>query len=170
MQNDKQRMHNAHTQSGYIKVNSYPSSQNQKIIRLLNFAAIIDQWHTMARKQSIEETESLEMESLDAVDKPVSSANIHGIVTSLSPIKKGRTRNYFDGTVSDSTSKLRMVGFNVKQRTAINDFLERKEPIEIRDCQIQARRGYRVVQRFSLRVNIFYFKSTCTYAMVTKYA
>jgi hypothetical protein len=99
----------------------------------------------MARKRSIEQTESLEVESLETVDKPVSSANIHGIVTSLSPIKKGRTRNYFDGTVSDGTvsdgtSKLRMVGFNVKQRTAMNDFLEK---IELKDCQIQqARRGY----------------------------
>ena len=52
-------------------------------------------------------------------------------------------RNYFDGIVSDSTSKLCMVGFNVKQQMAMNDFLERKEAVELKDCQIQqARRGH----------------------------
>ena len=97
----------------------------------------------MARKRPVEEIESFEVESLDAVDKPVSSANIHGMITSLSPVKKGRMRNYFDGTVSDGTSKLRMVGFNVKQQMAMNDFLERKEAVELKDCQIQqARRGH----------------------------
>ena len=42
----------------------------------------------MARKRPVEEIESFEVESLDAVDKPVSSANIHGMITSLSPVKK----------------------------------------------------------------------------------
>lgn len=65
----------------------------------------------MARKQPIEEIESLEVESLDTVDKPISSANIHWIITSLSPVKKGRIRNFFDGTV---------------------DFLERKEAVELK--------------------------------------
>ena len=45
----------------------------------------------MARKRPVEEIESFEVESLDAVDKPVLSANIHGM---LSPVKKkGRMRN-----------------------------------------------------------------------------
>lgn len=70
----------------------------------------------MARKRPVEKIDSFEVESLDAVDKPVLSANIHGMITSLSPVKKGRMRNYFDGTVSDGTSKLRMVGFNQQAR------------------------------------------------------
>ena len=56
----------------------------------------------MARKRLVEEIESFEVESLDAVDKPVSSANIHRMIMSLSPVKKGRMHNY-------------TVGFNVKQ-------------------------------------------------------
>ena len=83
------------------------------------------------------------MESLEAVDKPASSANIHGIITSLSPVKKGQTHSYFDGTLSDGTSKLCMMGFNAKHRTALNDFLGRKEAVELKDCQIQqAKRSY----------------------------
>ena len=69
---------------------------------------------TMARKRPIEEIESLEVKSLDTVNKPVSSTNIHGIVTSLS-------RNYFDVTVSDATSKLHMVGFSMKKQM-VHDF------------------------------------------------
>jgi len=81
------------------------------------------------------------VESFDAVDKPLSSANIHRMITSLSPVKQGRMRNYFDGTVSDGTSKLCMVGFNVKQQMVMNDFLERKR--QLKNCQIQqARRGH----------------------------
>ena len=67
----------------------------------------------MVRKRPVEEIESFEVESLDAVDNPVSSANIYWMITSLSPVKKGRIRNYFDGTISDGTSKLHMVGFNI---------------------------------------------------------
>ena len=96
----------------------------------------------MARKR-VREDNSFEVESLDAVDKPISSANIHGMVTSLSPIKKGRTRNYFDGTISDGTSKLRLVGFNSKQRSLMSEFMEKKEAVALKDCQVQqARRGY----------------------------
>ena len=91
----------------------------------------------MARKRPVEEIESFEVESLDAVDKPVSTANICRMITSLLPVKKGRMRNYFDETVSDGTSKLCMVGFNVKQQMAMNDFLERNEAVELKDCQIQ---------------------------------
>ncbi len=98
---------------------------------------------TMARKRPNEESTSFEVECLDAVNQPHSSVNIHGVITSLSPIKKGRTRNYFDGTVSDGTLKLRMVGFNVKQRAAMRDLLEKKEAVDLKDRQIQqARRGH----------------------------
>lgn len=67
----------------------------------------------MVHKRPVEEIESFEVESLNAVDNPVSSANIYWMITSLSPVKKVRIHNYFDGTVSDGTSKLHMVGFNI---------------------------------------------------------
>ena len=52
-------------------------------------------------------------------------------------------RNYFDGTVSDGTSKMRMIGFNSKQRTMMNEFSEKRETVILKDCQIQqARRGH----------------------------
>ena len=85
-------MKNAHTQFGYIKPTSFQSSS-------VNWVPNLGLWRiikpsNMAHKRPIQEIESSEVENLDAVDKPVSSVNIHGIVISLSPIKKGRMRNY----------------------------------------------------------------------------
>ena len=52
----------------------------------------------MASKRNKEEVEDFE-----EVDEPLASASVHGVISSLSPIKKGRNSNYFDGTVSDGS-------------------------------------------------------------------
>jgi len=83
-----------------------------------------------------------EVDNFDSIDKPVSSANIHGIVTSLSPVTKGRKSVYFDGTVSDGASNIRLVGFNSKQQKRMEDFMSKRQPVQLTDCEIkQARRG-----------------------------
>lgn len=68
----------------------------------------------MARKRDYEE-----MEKFDDVDRATSSASVYGVVTSLSLVKKSHKTNYFEGTVSDKTSKLRLVGFDTKSRWMI---------------------------------------------------
>ncbi len=83
-----------------------------------------------------------EVDTLDSNSTPISSANIHGVVTSLSPVKKGKTTVYFDGTVSDGASKIRLVGFSSKQRKVMEDFMSKRQPVKLSDCEIkQARRG-----------------------------
>ena len=72
----------------------------------------------MASKRQVEEAENFEV-----MDRPISKANVHGVLTSLSPVKKGRSTNYFDGTVSDGNSKLHVVGFSVGQQKVMNDFM-----------------------------------------------
>ena len=89
----------------------------------------------MARKQPVEEIESFKVESGQASIERQHPQNDHLTFAC-------KMCNYFDGTVSDGTSKLRTVGFNVKQRMTMNDFLERKDAIQLKDCQIQARRGH----------------------------
>ena len=42
-----------------------------------------------------------EFDNIYSVDQPSSSATIQGKVTSLSPIKKGKTCQYFDGELAD---------------------------------------------------------------------
>ena len=91
----------------------------------------------MARKRQFHE-----IEDFDSVEQPIPSASLHGIVTSLSPLKKGVKSAYFDGTVSDGTSKLRVVGFSTKQQKLMEDFMVKKQPIQLTDCEVKrARRG-----------------------------
>ena len=90
----------------------------------------------MARKRQFHE-----IEDFDSVEQPIPSASLHGVVTSLSPLK-GAKSAYFDGTVSDGTSKLRLVGFSTKQQKLMEDFMAKKQPIELTDCEVKrARRG-----------------------------
>ena len=90
----------------------------------------------MSHKRTISDIHNFE-----GIEEPAASASLHRVSTSLSPIKKGRTCNYFDGTVNDGMSKLRIVGFTSKQQKAINALSEKK-PIELKDCKIKpARRG-----------------------------
>jgi len=58
-----------------------------------------------------------EVEDFEGVAKPLGSANVHGVISLLSPIKKGRKSNYFEGTVSDGKSKLRLVGLAKPNRS-----------------------------------------------------
>ena len=83
-----------------------------------------------------------EVDNFDSIDKPVSSAKIHCIVTSLSPVTKGCKSVYFDGTVSDGASNMRLVGFNSKQQKQMEDFMSKRQPVQLTNFEIkQARRG-----------------------------
>ena len=46
-----------------------------------------------------------ESDQLDGMEEPIASASLHGAITSLSPIKKGRNTSYFDGTIADESKK-----------------------------------------------------------------
>ena len=48
-----------------------------------------------------------------SVNEPSSSATLHGVVTSLSPMKKGKSCEYFDGSLSDETAN---IGFSTSVR------------------------------------------------------
>ena len=63
-----------------------------------------------------------EVEDLDTLDQPIPKAKVHGVITSLSPVKKGRTCSYFDGTLADGTSKIRVVGFSSSQQNIISNY------------------------------------------------
>lgn len=56
-----------------------------------------------------------------------------------------RMCDYINRTVSDRTSKLRMVGLMWNYQTAVNDSLDRKEAVELKNGQIQkARSGHNI--------------------------
>ena len=67
-----------------------------------------------------------EVDNFDKVDKGIASASVHGVLTSISPVKKGRKQNYFERKLSDGNSKLRFVGFDTKQQRKMSDMLTKK--------------------------------------------
>ena len=79
-----------------------------------------------------------DVDNYESVEEPILAANASGVTSSLSPLKRGRKSKYFDGTVSDGKSKLRLV----PNQKLMDDLMPTKHPVELVDCQIkQARRG-----------------------------
>ena len=59
----------------------------------------------------------LEFSDYDKVENEVAEADIHSIVTSLSPVKKSQGGSkYYVGEVCDGRNKLRFVGFSTSQQ------------------------------------------------------
>jgi len=86
-----------------------------------------------------------EVKDFEGVAKPLGSANVRGVISSLSPIKKGRKSNYFEGTVSDGKSKLHLVGFSQAQQKQMQDLKAQKKAVQFEDCEIkQARSGVKM--------------------------
>lgn len=63
--------------------------------------------------------------SLEDIKSPMTNTTIHGAVTAISPIKKGRKSIFFEGMLTDNTSTIRVVRFNVIQQK--NSWISTKE-------------------------------------------
>ncbi len=78
-----------------------------------------------------------EVDKFEDIAEPVSSATVHAVATSLSPIKKGRRSLFFDGHLTDGKSSMRMVAFSERQHEVIQKFKEKKETMELRDVEFK---------------------------------
>ena len=85
----------------------------------------------MAKKRSYEE-----IQNIDDVKGPISSTSIHGAVVTLSPVKKGRKSNFFDGMLADETSQIRLVGFQGMQQRKLNELYQKNVPVELENCEV----------------------------------
>lgn len=80
----------------------------------------------------------LEFEDYNEVNTEMGNADIHGVVTSLSPVKKSKKGNtYYHGQLCDGKQSLRFVGFASSHQKMLKEFLEKRESVEIRNCQIK---------------------------------
>ena len=102
----------------------------------------------MAQENDIEskgrkrKPEELEVDEVESLDELLSTTCVHGVISTLSPIKKGCRSNYFDGSVSDGKSNIHLVGFNPSQRIRMKNLMENKQAVKIDDCEVRhARRG-----------------------------
>ena len=81
-----------------------------------------------------------ELDNYTDITEPFQTANLHGVLKTLSPVKKGKTCRYFDGVLTDGTSTMRLVGFRQDQQKRLITFSENKTPISLQDCQIKVSR------------------------------
>ena len=66
------------------------------------------------------------------------ASSVHGILTSLSPLKKAKRseRRFFNAELTDGKREIRLVGFHEKQHEQLEQ-LRNAEPVEIVKCQIK---------------------------------
>ena len=86
----------------------------------------------MARKR-----QHCEIDNLESVKEPLYSVSLDGVDTDLSAVKKGKNSSFFDGSISDGTMKMRIVGFRAGQHKIMNAHLMKKLPIRLEECQIR---------------------------------
>ena len=62
------------------------------------------------------EREPDEFETVNEISHASPNAKLHGVVSSLLPMKKSKTCSYFDGQVTDGKACIRVFGFDVTVR------------------------------------------------------
>ena len=72
--------------------------------------------------------------------EPNSNARVEGIVTSISPMKAGKSCDYYDGRISDDDSSLRFCGFSATARRKLEECYENSEPVLLNGCEIKKSR------------------------------
>ena len=78
--------------------------------------------------------------------------NLHGVLKNLSPVKKGRTASFLDGQVSDSTSRMRNVGFRGVQRKKLLEFSQSGTAVVPKDCQVKMSRQWHEMVKNSTKI------------------
>lgn len=86
----------------------------------------------MAKKRVYSE----EVDNLDEV-KTATNLTVHGAVTAISPVKKGRRSIFFDGMLADNTSRLRMVRFNSVQQKQLQELHEKMASAQLVNCEVK---------------------------------
>ena len=71
----------------------------------------------------------------------VTSAIVHGLLASVSRVKKGQNSEYFEGILSNGECKLRFVGFHRLQHEKMSSFWEEWKPVFLRNCEIKKSRN-----------------------------
>ena len=80
----------------------------------------------------------MEFEDYTQVDKEIGSANVHGIVTSLSPIKKSKKGNmYYHGQMCDGKQSMQFVGFASNHQKILQEFLNNKEYVKFATAKLR---------------------------------
>lgn len=80
---------------------------------------------TSPRKRT---SSQVEFEELSSITEPENKAVVHGIVTSLSPMKSD-SKKCFDGYLSDGRKKIRFVGFQQEKQDKLAEITKGVNPL-----------------------------------------
>ena len=85
----------------------------------------------------------LELDDLQEITDPVPAASLHGVIQSLSPLKKGKQCDYYEGRFKlNDNSTQRFVGFKKSQQVKLKQLMDDMKPVHLDDCEIKkVRRG-----------------------------
>ena len=64
-------------------------------------------------------------------------AKVHGVVTSVSPMKQAATTQFFDAKLVDNDSEIRVVGFSPVLRKRLADYELKKDSLTLNNCKIK---------------------------------
>ena len=86
--------------------------------------------------------EVTEFDDVSSVDGPSPNAKIHGVLTTLSPVKKSRTCNYFDGELTDGKLNMRLFGFDSAEgvRRKLQVFQGKDATVMLSNCEVKRSR------------------------------
>lgn len=97
-------------------------------------------------------------DQLNDICEPTHNAVLHGALTSVSPIKKGRMNIYFfDATLADKTSSVRVVGFSPQHQLQLQDLHKAKSPVELVNCVVKHSRqgqGYDIMLKSNTEIKL----------------
>ena len=92
----------------------------------------------MSQKQKNREDDIFD--DIISMNEPFSSATVHGVITSLLLMKKGKSCEYFDGSLSHRTTNIRFVGFSTSVQRKPLQHQEKNDPVTLLHCQVQRSR------------------------------
>lgn len=68
------------------------------------------------------------------------NANVHGILANVSPMKKGKSSQFFDAKIIDDKAQVRVVGFSTALRKRMANFEDSHDPVALQNCRIKKAR------------------------------
>ena len=83
----------------------------------------------------------VEFDDFSGIKEPTSTAIVHGVVTSFSPMKRDSKKRCFDGYMSDGKKKMRFVGFRHDQQDKIADLSKGGKPVVLSNCSVKVARS-----------------------------
>ena len=132
----------------YVAITTSYCCSKLHIFPLLVIAVFSFRFHIAMAQQKSRKRLYEEIDHIADLDRAIPNTCIHGAITSISPIKRGRSAPYFDGMLADETSKIRVVGFETLQQKKLSDYHQRNIPIQLVNCEVKAARrgeGYDVL-------------------------